>query len=226
MESSALSEAATAATAEAPSGEPPTAVTADEADVEVGSKRKAGDDDNLPHTLPSQNYNNSNRPPTAITAPTPTTNTSADTLAGGSTDGGANDLSDAAEPDAKRLRIAAAYAARSTELASSVPSAAPTSAAAAATTTTFAAASIGVTSSTASEAGVAGHAASMDEAFDLPVPVGMAVAAEDGEKSTSPTPEVNENGEEIFCFCRNVWGDRFMLECGSCKEWCVRIPLI
>lgn len=43
-----------------------------------------------------------------------------------------------------------------------------------------------------------------------------------GKRRKDKVPEKNEDGEDIFCECRDVWdGVEFMIQCDSCGEWCV-----
>lgn len=41
-----------------------------------------------------------------------------------------------------------------------------------------------------------------------------------GKRKKTKRPEYNENGEEIYCVCRDTWdGDEFMIACDECGEW-------
>lgn len=190
--------AANVAVNEAPAVQPePTAA----ADAEVGSKRKASDEGAPLPVGPETNAITTGR---ITLAPTTAPDTGA-AIAGGST----HAAPDPAAPDAKRLRIAAAYAARIPSTAAGKPPPKHV------TTTTAFATRVPIVGSTVATAITEGRA-SIDAAAHLPH--AAAAAAEEDPPSNA---ETNEDGEAIYCTCRQVHGNRFMLECGECTEWYV-----
>ena len=193
--------AANGAVNEAPAVQPALPAAAD---AEVGSKRKASDEGAPLPVGPETNTITTGR----ITLAATTVPETVAAIAGAST----HAAPDPAAPDAKRLRIAAAYAARSipSTAAGKPPPKHVT------TTTTGFATRVPIVGSTVATASTEGRA-SIDAAAHLPH-----AAAEAAEDDPPSNAETNEDGEVIYCTCRQVHGNRFMLECGECTEWYVR----